>query len=204
MKKKNYFTGSTFQFYVEPIRKYAFCKFFDFRDLSSFHGLIARVFNKFSDNENNNLNQLIDCDWLFGPKSIHKWPNLRRDAGWKSMGILSDEKDSVLPDFKGCKSLPSIIEDEAQLKGWYAIHELTRYRNCEYEEVKHLERIALTTTSLGLSWRTGMEYCRINGLCIDQYYDLQNEGIKATYVQMKNVPIYSSIPVQIRDKAITK
>lgn len=66
MKKKNFFTGSVFQFYVPEIKKFAFCKFFDFRHLSEFHGLLAQVFDKFSDTEENSIEDLKTVDWLFG------------------------------------------------------------------------------------------------------------------------------------------
>ena len=95
MKKKSLFTGSVFQFYVPEIKKYAFCKFFDFRHLSGFHGLLAQVFDKFSDKEENKIEDLKGCDWLFGPRSMHKWPNLRKDTGWKSLGILLAAEDDV-------------------------------------------------------------------------------------------------------------
>jgi hypothetical protein len=202
MKKKNYFTGSVFQFYVPEIKKYAFCKFFDFQHVNSFHGLLAQVFDKFSDNENNSINDLKNCEWLFGPRSIHKWPNLRKDAGWKYLGIMSSAEDEIIPDFKGVQASQTIVENESSLDQWYPIHNLTeRGPNCEYIKVKHLENKILTTTSLGLVWRTGMEYCRINGLKIEDFYDLTDVAIRNTYWQMINIPIYKTIPKKIRGKA---
>jgi len=49
-----------------------------------------------------------------------------------------------------------------------------------------------------------MEYCRINGLNLQNYYDLGNESIRSTYLQMKNVPIYKDIPKEVRGKALVK
>jgi len=204
MKKKNFFTGSVFQFYVPEIKKYAFCKYFDYRHLSEFHGLLAQVIDYFSEREENDIDNLRNCDWFFGPRSMHKWPNLRTDTGWKSLGILSSSTDDIVPDFKGVQAGVSIVEDESAIGPWYPIHNLTqRGENCEYEQVRHLERKILTTSSLGLVWRTGMEYCRINGLHVEDYYDLKEEGRRNMYLQMINVPIYSKIPKEIRGKALT-
>lgn len=200
MKKKAFFTGSVFQFYVPEIKKYAFCKFFDFRHLSEFHGLLAQVFDHFSDSEENSIEHLKSSDWLFGPRSMHKWPNLRKDTGWKSLGILSAPDDEIVPDFKG--TLSRIVEDEFKIDRWYAIHNLTGGEDCEYRQVQHLERIILTTSSLGLVWRTGMEYCRLNGLHVKDYYDLNELGIRNMYYQMINVPLYKEIPKEIRGKAL--
>jgi len=203
MMKKNFFTGSIFQFYVPAIKKFAFCKFFDFRHLSEFHGLLAQVFDNFSDTEENSIEGLKDADWLFGPRSMHKWPNLRKDTGWKSLGILSGKKDDIIPDFKATQSSPSVVEDESQVVRWYAIHNLTESEACEYYQIKHLETRILTTSSLGLVWRTGMEYCRMNGLPVNEYYDLEDTGQRNMYLQMINVPIYKSIPKEIRGKSLS-
>lgn len=203
MKKKNFFTGSVFQFYVPEIKKYAFCKFFDFRYLSEFHGLLAQVFDRFSDTEINDINDLKTVDWLFGPRSMHKWPDLRKDTGWKSLGILTAITDDIVPDFKDVQAGISVVEDESAIGPWYPVIKLTeRGQNCDYKNVKHLEHEILTTSSLGLVWRTGMEYCRINGLDIEKYYDIEELGRRNMYYQMINIPLYKDIPKEIRGKAL--
>jgi hypothetical protein len=134
---------------------------------------------------------------------MHKWPNLRKDTGWKSLGILSAPEDEIIPDFKGVQAGRSLVDDESKIAPWYPIHNLTeRGENCEYSQIKHLERKVLTTSSLGLVWRTGMEYCRINGLHIEDYYDLQEEGRRNMYYQMINIPLYKDIPKEIRGRAL--
>lgn len=153
MKKKNLFTGSVFQFYVPEIKKYAFCTFFDFRHLSEFHGLLAQVFDKFSEKENNRIEDLTNCDWLFGPRSMHRWPNLRKDTGWKSLGMLNAPEDEIIPDFKDAQTFKTVVEDESIIKPWFPIYKLTqRGDNCDYNSVRHLEQMILTTSSLGLVW----------------------------------------------------
>jgi len=165
--------------------------------------LLAQVFDHFSDTESDSLDILKNSDWLFGPRSMHKWPNLRKDTGWKSLGILSAPEDDFVPDFKGVQVGLSIVEDESKIGPWYPIHDLTRRgEDCEYKNVKHLERKILTTSSLGLVWRTGMEYCRLNGLVIKDYYDLEEEGRKNMYYQMINIPLYKEIPKEIRGRAL--
>lgn len=200
MKKKNFFTGSVFQFYIPQIKKYAFCKFFDFKHLSEFHGLLAQVYNRFSDEEDNRIEDLKNCDWLFGARSMHRWPDLRKDTGWKSLGILSASDDNKVPDFKGTHSFPYIVEDESSIERWYVIHDLTKSEDCEYSGVRHLEMKILTTNN-GLVERTGMEYCRIYDYDLRDFYDLEEEGNKYMYWQMINIPIYSSIPKEIQGKA---
>lgn len=200
--RKTFFTGSVFQFYVPQIKKYAFCKYYDFTHISSFHGLLAKVFDKFSDSENNAIDYLKDADWLFGYRSVHKWPDLKKDTGWKSLGILTSAEDTILPDFKAVQAFPYIVKDESKIGPWYPVHNLIeRGKNCDYEKVRHLETKVLTTKS-GIEERTGMEYCRINNLKVEDYYDLNEEGTESMYLQMINVPIYKTIPKTIRGIAM--
>jgi hypothetical protein len=204
MKKNIFITGSVFQFYVPEIKKYACCKIFDFTHLSKFHGQLVQVYDYFSDNEIEEFEKLEECEWLFGHKSVHKWPNLRKDTNWKFLGSLYKEEDNVIPDFKEVQAFTNISQSESAFGPWYPIHNLiTRGNYCDYEKVHHLELINLTTLSLGITWRTGMEYCRINSLEIKDFYNLTDESIEKTYYQMINVPIYKTIPKEIRGKAIT-
>ena len=202
MKQKRFFTGSVFQFFVPEINKYAFCKYYDFTNLSSFHGLLAHVFNYFSDTEENSLDRLMAAEPLFGHRSMDSWPKLSKQTGWRNLGILSGSDDEIVPDFKGVQALNDVIADESSIGPWYPIHQLTqRGKNCEHSDVAHLERKILTTTSLCLPRRTGMEYCRQNNLPIEKYYDLSNRANLLMYWQMINTPIYSTIPVGLRGKA---
>jgi hypothetical protein len=202
MKKKVFFTGSVFQFYVQEIKKYAFCKYYDFTHVSSFHGLLAKVFDKLSDSENNTMDCLKDADWLFGYRSVHKWPDLRKNTGWKSLGIINAEEDTFIPDFKDVQAFPYVVKDESQIGPWQPVINLTETgENCAYEKVHHLETIILTS-KLGIERRTGMEYCRINNLKVENCYDLSDEANESMYLQMINVPVYSTIPKEIRGKAL--
>jgi hypothetical protein len=134
---------------------------------------------------------------------MHRWPNLRKETGWKSLGIISSPDDDTIPDFKGVQAAIGIVEDESKIGPWYSIHNLTqRSENKDYKLIAHLEQKVLTTSSLGLVWRTGMEYCRLNQLEVSDYYDLNDLGIKNMYYQMINTPLYSTIPKEIRGKAL--
>jgi hypothetical protein len=202
MRRKTFFTGSVFQFYVAEIEKFAFCAFFDFTNVSKFEGLIVQVFDRFSDKEENQVEDLNSSDWLFGPRVTQKWPDLRKNTSWKSLGILMPTKENFIPDFKGVQAFPYVVENESIIGPWYPIHGLVkRGENCKYEQVKHLEQQILTT-SLGFEARTGMEYCRVNGFDVASYYNLKELRIRNMYLQMINIPIYKNITEAIRGKAV--
>ena len=203
MQKKKQVSGSIFQFYIPQINKYGYCKFFDFREISIIDGLLGQVFDKFSDDEIVEIDEFKYCEFLYGKRCVHKFPGFKNNQFWKYLGNLTTENDSIIPDFKGVQKSISIVEDETKLQPWYSIHNLTeRGNDCDYLKVSHLERKILTSAFYGIVWRTGMEYCRKNNLKISDYYDLSDVGIKNTYLQMINVPIYSQIAAEIRDKAI--
>lgn len=58
------------------------------------------------------------------------------------------------------------------------------------------------TTQNGIVIRTAMEYCRMNDLDIKEYFDLDQTLNLMTYRRMINVPVYKSIPKEIRGKAL--
>ena len=104
-----------------------------------------------------------------------------------------------------CAIPETVVEDESKIGPWYPVYNLTQRGDfCDYNSVKHLEQIILTTTSLGILWRTGMEYCRINGLTIEHHYDLSNDAVRSTFYQMKNVPMYKEIPMALRGRALSE
>ena len=200
MKRKIFFTGSIFRFYVPEIKKYAFCKYYDFTHLEPTHGLLVRVFDHFVDHETEDLSGLNNANWLFGYRTVHRWPDLRKETSWTSMGILAAEDDLFIPDFKGVQAFPDIVADESTIGPWYPILNLSeRGKNCDYKRVCHLERKILTP-KLGMEMRTGMEYCRINGMNVEKFFDLDEYGTRNTYYQMINVPIYADIPKDIRGR----
>lgn len=97
----------------------------------------------------------------------------------------------------------TLIDDESTIKIWRANRNIKEYSDspCTYEQVKHLENAVLSST-YGIEIRTAMEYCRINGLEINKHFDLEELAIQNIHRQMINVPIYSTLPKEIRGKAL--
>lgn len=200
MKKKTFFTGAVFQFYIREVDRFAYCKFFDFKHISPFHGLLAKVFDHFTDENAATLHELSGVDWLFGAKSMNAWPGLRKESGWRYLGMLNSALDDEIPVFKDVQSFPYLVEDNNSIGPWFPVFNFhTRGKECSYDEVRHLETENLKT-SLSLALRTGMEYCRKHNIEISRLYNLNDDAVKYAYWDMINTPVYSSIPHAIRGK----
>lgn len=192
-----------FQFYIKEINKYSFCKFIDFTHVNPFQGLLAKVFNRFTDEEVSSLDELNRTDWLFGERIMFARPDLRKDSGWKYIGMLNSLVEYEIPVFKEVQAFPSLVEDNYSIGPWYPVSDFgSRGPDCSYEKVKHLET-KLFTTTLGIERRAGMEYCRINNIDVSLYYDLNDKGVLNAFWQMINVPVYGNIPKEIRGKSLS-
>ncbi len=203
MGKDELITGSVLEFKLPLELGYAYCKIFDFRYIREFDGVLAKVYDFIIKEPVKDIIILKEKEWLFGARRMPWLPNTRGKGAWKFKGVLVAEEDNIIPDFKYSNQSAPFIEDESSIKDWYAIKNIKESSNqpCFYKQVKHLEDTVLTTQN-GIVIRTAMEYCRMNGLDIKEYFDLDQTLNLMTYRRMINVPVYKSIPKEIRGKAL--
>lgn len=205
MGKKDFISGSVLEFKVPLDLGYAYCKVLDFRHIREFDGALAKVYDYIVKEPLKDINILSDKDWLFGARRMPWLPNTRGKGACKFKGVLIAEEDNTIPDFKVSPLASPLIEDQSTITKWYVnrnINELSYENVCSHDQVKHLENTVLTS-QLGIEIRTAMEYCRAHNMSIDQYFDLNDDANKFNYVNMINVPIYSTIPKEIRGKALS-
>lgn len=203
MSKTDFISGSIFQFKVPMDIGYAYCKVFDFRHIRQIDGVLVKVYEYIVKEPIKDINFLKDKDWLFGARRMHDLPSSRGKGAWKFMGVLIAEDDNIIPDFKYSNKTAPFIEDESTITEWYAIKNLRESTDkiCSYEKVRHLEN-TIISSQRGIEIRTAMEYYRISGLDIKKDFDLEDMSNWSNYHSMINVPIYSTIPKEIRGKAL--
>lgn len=198
-------TGSILEFKIPLDLGYGYCKINDFRSIREFDGILVKVFDCIEKTPIKNVRVLRDKDWLFGARRMPWIPNTRGKGAWKMKGVIISEDDAVIPDFKySSKALElNPEEDHSKIETiWFAVKNISKSTSpCSYEQVRHLEDTVLSSQSC-IEIRTAMEYCRANNLDVGQYFDLDDFGYKNIFRQMINVPVYSSIPESIRDKAL--
>jgi hypothetical protein len=202
MSKEDFISGSVLEFKVPKDLGYAYCKILDFRHIREFDGVLAKVYDYIVKEPISDITILDKRDWLLGARRLTDLPNTRGKRAWKLKGVLISEDDDIIPDFKYSFKASSLIEDESTIEKWYVnrnIDQLSYEEVCTHDQVRHLEN-TVVNSQLGIEIRTAMEYFRINNLDIKKDFDLEDMSNWNTYQAMINVPIYSTIPKEIRGK----
>lgn len=106
-----------------------------------------------------------------------------------------------IPDFKDFGPVFTLYEKDAKI--WYYIHndEINHRIVTDYEKVKHLEKFVYSAYG-SIMTRLTMEVIRQNGRKIEDFYELKEYDDLVSYYNTIYTPIYSSIPEEIRGKAI--
>jgi hypothetical protein len=194
---------TVFQFKVPLDMGFAYCKILDFRSIREFDGILAKVYDYLVPVPITNIDILADKDWLFGARRLFSPPPVRGKGAWKRIGMLISNDDNVIPDFKYSNKLSPLVEDESIIKEWDVVHDINEYSEKKYtfNKIKHLES-TVVDSSYGIELRTAMEFLRMQGIDPKTKFDLDEMANWNTYREMKNAPVYSTIPKEIRGKAI--
>ncbi|HKO80479.1 MAG TPA: hypothetical protein VJU78_08795 [Chitinophagaceae bacterium] len=203
MSKRDFISGSIFEIQLPFGFGFAYCKVVDFRYIRTFDGVLAKVFDFIVNEPVKDITILSEHDWLFGARRMSGLPGTRGSGSWKSKGVLIGKDDNVIPDFKYSVKDSPTENDESKLGPWKVIRNLNQSNDnfVPYESVKHLEDTVVNSMR-GIETRAAMEHCRINNLVVKDFFDLSIPRYGNIYRQMINVPIYKTIPKEIRGKAL--
>lgn len=203
MSKENFIDGSILEFKLPNNLGYAYCKILDFRYIREFDGVLAKVYDYIVQEPLKDITILSDKDWLFGARRMPWLPGTRGKGAWKIKGVLIGKEDKIIPDFKYCIKSSPFVEDESILEPWHVVKNINEYSTepYPYSKLKHLED-TVVTPRIGIAIRTAMEFYRINGIDIKENFDLNDLGNQLVFKQMIKVPIYVTIPLADRGKAL--
>ncbi len=168
-----------------------------------FDANLFRVFDFVSQKPIGNIRDIIKYDLLLGPLILIGTPPVRGQHKWKFIGSNLKESDLNIPDYKYTLHFPYIVEDESSIGPWSYTRNITEVsKPISYEKVKHLEQPTLHAPDQ-IASRIVMEMMRKSNIDPMIFFKDEEEYIKRVYLKMINVPIYSTIPKEIRGKAIT-
>ena len=203
MSKEDFIGGTVLEFKVPFDLGFAYCKVLDFRYIREFDGVLVKVFDHIVREPVKNINVLREKDWLFGSRRMPWLPGTRGKGAWKQKGVLIAEDDKAIPDFKYCLADSYLVEDPSKVGPWYAISNINESSKEPYlyERVRHLEDTVVSTRG-SIEKRAAMEFCRINGKDVREYFDLDDIATRIVYRQMINVPIYATIPKEVRGRPL--
>jgi hypothetical protein len=205
MSKKQLKTGTIIRIPLEHDLGFIYAMLINLRDLKEkpTYNELIRVFNYITENpKEDDVKVLHDKDLLVGPLIVLDLPPVVKNGKWQVVGYIEPgEEELVIPDFK--EAWPPLIMYEDEANEWRYIRNLDvngRIRST-WEKVKHLELFNFKSNDL-ISRRLTMEYLRQTGKNIEDYYELKEWKDLSVYKNVLHTPVYSSIPKEIRGKAI--
>jgi hypothetical protein len=118
------------------------------------------------------------------------------------VGFIEPKKEELrIPDFKEARPLATWDEDKAT--GWNYIRNLNVNGRVisTFENVRHLETFKYISHDL-VARRLTMEHLRQTGKKVEDYYELKEWEELSVYKNMKYTSTYSTVPKEIRGRAI--
>lgn len=186
MIKEN--SGNIFRFALDFEKGYAYAQIFDLSDLLGFSGKLIQVFNLIDNSSDSmaDIQNVKSSGILVGPVPVNKFPNIRGKDSWKLIS-KTETMQFTPPIFKDYRGILN-KNDWSELKPWY---KEDRFENkfesnvFDYEDVRHLETIILNHLK-AVSIKCTMMKIISEGDSVKNYYDLNEVGIRNTYLQIVN------------------
>jgi len=206
MKKNKIETGSIIKIPLEHDLGYVLAKFINLNEIKESIGYneFIYVYNRIFKTEDIVVDDIDNNELLLGGVYVlNPYPALKNKT-WEIVGLLKPKKlELLIPDFKDFGPVFTLYEKDAKI--WYYIHngEVNSRVITDYEQVKHLEKFVYRAYG-SIMTRLTMEVIRQSGEIIEDYYELKEHDDLVSYYNTIYTPIYSSIPKEIRGKAILK
>lgn len=204
MKKNKIETGSIIKIPLEQEFGFVLAKFINLKEIKGDIGYneFIYVYNRVFKDEDIIIDDIDSNDLLLGGIYVlNPYPAIKNKT-WEIVGLLKPKRTELeIPDFKDFGPLLSFYEKDAKI--WYCIRkdEINNRIVTDYEKVKHLENFFYRAYGSVMT-RLTMEVIRQNGKKIEDFYELKEHDDLASYYNTIYTPIYSSIPKEIRGKAI--
>ncbi|WP_202704402.1 Imm26 family immunity protein [Flavobacterium sp. UGB4466] len=204
MKKNKIETGSIIKISLEHGFGFVLAKFINLKEIKEDIGYneFIYVYNRVFKDEDIIIDDIDNNDLLLGGIYVlNPYPALKNKI-WEIVGVLEPKETELkIPDFKDFGPLLASYEKDAKI--WYCIHnaEVNNRMVVDYDKIKHLELFVYRAYG-SIIVRLTMEVIRQNNKQIEDYYDLKEHDDLASYYNTIYTPIYSSIPKEIRGKAI--
>jgi hypothetical protein len=165
---------------------------------------LVYFYNYVTKSPEKDLSTLMAKDLLVGPLFVLDLKPVVKNGTWETVGFIAPTKDELrIPDFKEARPLATWDEDKAT--GWNYISNLNVNGRVAstFENVKHLEVFQYLSHDL-IARRLTMEHLRQIGKKIEDYYKLKEWRELSVYKNMKYTSIYSTVPNEMRGRAISK
>lgn len=197
-------TGTIIKIPLEHNFGFVLAKFINLKEIKEDVGYneFIYVYNRVFKDEDIVVDGIDAYDLLLGGIYVlNPYPALKNNI-WKIVGLLEPKTSELqIPDFKDFGPVFTKYEKDAGV--WYYIHnaEVNKRVIADYENIKHLEKLVYKAYG-SIMTRLTMEIIRQKGKKIEDYYDLKEHDELSSYYNTIYTPIYSTIPKEMRGKAI--
>ncbi|WP_439554326.1 Imm26 family immunity protein [Flavobacterium macrobrachii] len=197
-------TGSIIKIPLEHGFGFVLAKFINLKEIKEDIGYneFIYVYNQVFKDEDVVVEGIDNNDLLLGGIYVlNPYPALKNKI-WEIVGHLEPKASELqIPDFKDFGPVFTMYEKDAKI--WYYIHnaEVNKRIITEYEKVKHLEQFIYSAYG-SIMTRLTMEVIRQSEKRIEDYYELKEHDELSSYYNIMYTPVYSTIPKEIRGKAI--
>lgn len=197
-------TGSIIKIPLEHGFGFVLAKFINLKEIKEDIGYneFIYVYNRVFKDEDVTVEGIDNNDLLLGGIYVlNPYPALKNNT-WEIVGHLEPKASELqIPDFKSFGPVLTMYEKDAKI--WYCIHndEVNKRIITEYEKVKHLEKFIYKAYG-SIMTRLTMEVIRQSEKRIEDYYELKEHDELSSYYNIMYTPVYSTIPKEIRGKAI--
>ena len=152
--------------------------------------------------DKDDLIKIQSRDLLVAPLFVLDLKPVVKNGTWELVGFIEPTKEELrIPDFKEARPLATWDEDKAT--GWNYIRNLNVNGRVisTFESVRHLETFKYISHDL-VARRLTMEHLRQTEKKVEDYYELKEWEEVSVYKNMKYTSIYSTVPKEIRGRAI--
>jgi hypothetical protein len=195
-------TGSVLKFKLPCDLGFGYARLIDFTSISKIDGTIIKVYDYYGHETKDDIEEICKHDYLLNAIPLVRVPNLKGKDCWKLLGVKPMDDDNDLPDFKYKIHVP--VMDESTLDpNWKVSLNFGTTKDDSfypYSKVRHLEQ-RIFSTRLTIETRSAIEILRKKNENIGDYFDIESEK-KVVYYRSINIPIFSTIPKEIRGKAL--
>ncbi len=204
MKKNKIKTGSIIKIKLEHKLGFVLAKLINLNELKEkpIYNELIYVYNRIFTDENIDIDKIDPYELLLGPLFVLDLPPVVRNKTWEVLGHMEpNPKELTIPDFKDFGPVLAVSEVDAKI--WYYLRglEINKRVVTDYDKVKHLEIFKIYSHDM-VARRLTMEILRNMGKEIKDYYEIKNWNELSLYNHILFTPIYSSIPEEIRGRAI--
>lgn len=212
---KKFKHGDILEIPLHPyLNRYCYAKYIDYSKAERyFHYFIPQrliVYDHFANERVSSISEIESRELLCNPLYITWSTSLRGLEGWMVVGNEKVKESDFVPVYvrKLIAERINIRPNEFEALTWYSLldtntsftNQIEPWKKYPWKNIKHLEHAGHTSLN-AIPLRIYLEWCKVNNVNLD-VSKINKNGWYAVYLRCCDIPIYSKIPIEFRQKPI--